>query len=87
MSKSIQLTIWFQNGPDSQCANKTRLKLRKNRRIENKWGLMYCAAVEDAVFGQPCPSYMPTEPSASLSEEIVECDPLYICEQCKDWLV
>ncbi|XP_029159345.1 uncharacterized protein LOC114931463 isoform X2 [Nylanderia fulva] len=60
-----------------------RPKLRKNRKVENKWGSLYQIIVDDAVFGYYSP-YMPTEPPASLSEEIVESDPLYVCKQCKD---
>lgn len=78
------MTICFQEVVDSKCTNDIRPKLRKNRRIENKWGAMYQVIIEEAVFGKFSP-YMPTEPPASLSEEIVELDPLYVCKQCKDW--
>lgn len=60
-------------------------KLHKNHRIENKRILSYQSAVKDALFGDKGLPYMPTEPPASLSEEIVESDPLYVCKQCKDW--
>ncbi|XP_072753407.1 uncharacterized protein [Anoplolepis gracilipes] len=59
-------------------------KLRRTHKIENKWGLSYQVAVKNALFGKKCLPYMPTEPPASLSEEIVESDPLYVCKQCKD---
>lgn len=86
LSKVILLTICFQDvGFDSKCTYDIKPKLRKNRRIENRWGVMYQVAVEDAVFGKKYSPYMPTEPPASLSEEIMESDPLYMCKQCKDW--
>ncbi|XP_011702137.1 PREDICTED: uncharacterized protein LOC105458493 isoform X2 [Wasmannia auropunctata] len=59
-------------------------KVHKNRRIEDKWGQQYHRAVQNTVFGRQCLPYMPTEPPASLSEEIVESGPLYVCKQCKD---
>ncbi|XP_032666009.1 uncharacterized protein LOC116841773 isoform X2 [Odontomachus brunneus] len=59
-------------------------KLRKNRRIENRWGLQYEISVQYAAFGRQCLPYMPTESPVPLSEEIVESEPLYVCEQCKD---
>lgn len=61
------------------------LKLRKNRRIDNKWGPQYFLAVNNTVFTLQHSPYMPVEPPASLSEEIVESDPLHVCKQCKDW--
>ncbi|CAL1677913.1 unnamed protein product [Lasius platythorax] len=80
MPQQISMDVGF----DSKCTYDIKPKLRKNRRIENRWGVMYQVAVEDAVFGKKYSPYMPTEPPASLSEEIMESDPLYVCKQCKD---
>ncbi|XP_071563088.1 uncharacterized protein [Temnothorax nylanderi] len=55
-------------------------KVHKDRR----WGLEYHQAIQNIVFGRHCLPYMPTEPPASLSEEIVESGPLYVCKHCKD---
>ncbi|XP_071646674.1 uncharacterized protein [Temnothorax longispinosus] len=59
-------------------------KVHKNRRIDNRWGEEYHQAIQNIVFGRHCLPYMPTEPPASLSEEIVESGPLYVCKHCKD---
>ncbi|KAL6438370.1 hypothetical protein ACFW04_004487 [Cataglyphis niger] len=69
---------------DPKCTYDISPKLHKNSKIENKKGLSYQIAVKDALFGKKCLPYMPTEPPASLSEEIVESDPLYVCKHCKD---
>ncbi|XP_067210682.1 uncharacterized protein [Linepithema humile] len=69
---------------DDNFEQNVTLKLRKNRRIDNRWGSQYFVAVHDTVFGLQHLPYMPMEPPASLSEEIVESDPLYVCKQCKD---
>lgn len=60
-------------------------RLRKNRKIENRWGSQYQIAAQFAVLGRQCYPYVPTERPASLSEEIVESEPLYVCKYCKDW--
>ncbi|KYN06531.1 hypothetical protein ALC62_02610 [Cyphomyrmex costatus] len=59
-------------------------KVHKNKNIGDKWGLQYHKAVQDVVFSQHCIPFMPTEPPASLSEEIVESGPLYVCRHCRD---
>jgi len=59
--------------------------VHKNKNIGDKWGLEYHKAVQDVVFSQHCLPFMPTEPSASLSEDIVEPGPLYVCRHCRDW--
>ncbi|XP_012147459.2 uncharacterized protein LOC100877784 [Megachile rotundata] len=59
-------------------------KLRKNRRIETKWGVNYYTAVKNAVFVIQAPSYVPKEPPLSLKEHGSECETLLMCAQCKD---
>ncbi|KAL6268656.1 hypothetical protein P5V15_001788 [Pogonomyrmex californicus] len=59
-------------------------KVHKNLRLEKKWGTKYHKAIQEIVFGKQHLPYMPTEPPASLSEEIVESDPLYVCRHCRD---
>ncbi|XP_066594701.1 uncharacterized protein [Prorops nasuta] len=58
--------------------------LRRNHRIEEKWGLDYHYAVRDAVFCQKVLPYTPLEPTPALSEQIGESEPLYTCEECRD---
>ncbi|XP_011148454.1 uncharacterized protein LOC105188607 isoform X2 [Harpegnathos saltator] len=72
------------NVPNSRIPYIVTPRLRKNRKIENRWGLQYEISVQYAAFGRQCLPYMPTEPPASLSEEVVESEPLYVCKQCKD---
>jgi len=79
-----RLAICFQDRFSSRSV-RIGPKVHKNRRLEGKWGSQYHKAIQDIVFGKQCLSYMPTEPPASLSEEIVESGPLYVCKQCKDW--
>ncbi|XP_018356428.1 PREDICTED: uncharacterized protein LOC108756833 isoform X1 [Trachymyrmex septentrionalis] len=59
-------------------------KVHKNKNIGDKWGLEYHKAVQDVVFTQHCLPFVPTEPPASLSEDIVESGPLYVCRHCRD---
>ncbi|XP_018311082.1 uncharacterized protein [Mycetomoellerius zeteki] len=59
-------------------------KVHRNKNIGDKWGLEYHKAIQDVVFSQHCFPFMPTEPPASLSEEIVESGPLYVCRHCRD---
>ncbi|XP_014468347.1 PREDICTED: uncharacterized protein LOC106741150 isoform X2 [Dinoponera quadriceps] len=70
--------------PNSKALSIITPILRKNRRVENRWGLQYEVSVQYAAFGRQCVPYMPTEPPASLSEEIMGSEPLYVCEECKD---
>ncbi|EFN71072.1 Zinc finger protein 687 [Camponotus floridanus] len=77
-----QISMVKYQDVNSKCTYDINLKLHQNHRIENK--RIYQAAVKDALFGDKGLPYMPTEPPASLSEEIVESDPLYVCKQCKD---
>lgn len=60
-------------------------RLFRNHRIESQWGPHYYGAVKSAVFIRFCFPYTPVEPPATLSEEIMESDPLHVCDQCKDW--
>lgn len=60
-------------------------KLRKNRRIETKWGVKYYTAVKNAVFVTQAPSYVPKEPPLTLREHVSEYETLHMCAQCKDW--
>lgn len=60
-------------------------KLRKNRRIETRWGVKYYTAVKNAVFITHKQPYVPTVPPPSLKEHVPECETLYMCTQCKDW--
>nr|XP_034174704.1 uncharacterized protein LOC117601695 [Osmia lignaria] len=59
-------------------------KLRKNRRIETKWGVKYYTAVKNAVFVTQAPSYVPKEPPLTLREHVSEYETLHMCAQCKD---
>lgn len=79
------MAIYFQEVDLDNFEQSVALKLRKNRRIDSRWGAQYFVAVNDTVFGLQRLPYMPMEPPASLSEEIVESDPLHVCKQCKDW--
>lgn len=81
------MTIYFQDVPNAKIPYIVTPKLRKNRKVENRWGLQYEISVQYAAFGRQCLPYMPTESPVPLSEEIVESEPLYVCEQCKDWSV
>lgn len=81
---NLKLTICFQERFSSR-SKRIGPKVHQNRRIQMKWGAQYHKAIQDVVFGKQCIPYMPTEPPASLSEEIVESGPLYVCKQCKDW--
>ncbi|XP_076629211.1 uncharacterized protein LOC143345722 [Colletes latitarsis] len=58
-------------------------RLRKNRRIETRWGVKYYTALRNAVFLK-APPYVPEEPPPSLKEHVTEHDTLYMCTQCKD---
>ncbi|XP_076175117.1 uncharacterized protein LOC143150592 isoform X2 [Ptiloglossa arizonensis] len=71
---------------DTVICNKQNLmpKLRKNRRIETRWGVKYYTAVRNAVFLMKAPPYVPAEPPPSLKEHVSEYDTLYMCAQCKD---
>lgn len=79
------MAICFQIGFNPKYTYDISPKLHKNNRIENRKVLSYQTAVKDALFGKMCLPYMPTEPPASISEEIVESDSLYVCKHCKDW--
>ncbi|XP_076673308.1 uncharacterized protein LOC143371720 isoform X2 [Andrena cerasifolii] len=59
-------------------------KLRKNQRLETRWGVKYYTAVRDAVFVTQALPYVPTEPPPSFKEHASVCDTLYMCAQCKD---
>ncbi|OAD55222.1 hypothetical protein WN48_04979 [Eufriesea mexicana] len=59
-------------------------KLRKNRRIETRWGVKYYTAVKNAVFITQTQPYVPTVPPPSLKEYVPERETLYMCTQCKD---
>ncbi|XP_076239300.1 uncharacterized protein LOC143182277 [Calliopsis andreniformis] len=59
-------------------------KLRKNRRIETRWGVKYYTAVRDVVFVTQAHPYVPAEPPPSLKQHASPCETLYICAQCKD---
>lgn len=78
-----RLTICFQERFSSRSV-RIGPKVYKDSKIK-EWGIKYYNAVQNIAFGRQCLPYMPTEPPASLSEEIVESDPLYVCKQCKDW--
>ncbi|XP_070149884.1 uncharacterized protein [Polyergus mexicanus] len=71
-------------GFNPKCTYDISPKLHKTNRIENRKLVSYQTAVKDALFGKTCLPYMPTEPPAPISEEIVESDPLYVCKHCKD---
>ncbi|XP_053978236.1 uncharacterized protein LOC128876139 [Hylaeus volcanicus] len=58
--------------------------LRKNRRIETRWGVKYYTAVRNAVFLTKAPPYVPPEPPPSLRENVSDHETLYMCTQCKD---
>ncbi|KAK2579528.1 hypothetical protein KPH14_010831 [Odynerus spinipes] len=64
--------------------NNRSITLRNTRRIYNKWGLKYHAAVRDAVFGMHSIPFVPLEPPASLKCNSGESDLVYVCQQCKD---
>ncbi|XP_046472070.1 uncharacterized protein [Neodiprion pinetum] len=59
-------------------------RLRRNKRLENKWGQKYYTTLNEAVFMQQSIPYMPAEPPASLQNEADDCHPLYVCTQCND---
>ncbi|XP_076766878.1 uncharacterized protein LOC143433403 [Xylocopa sonorina] len=59
-------------------------KLRKNRRIETRWGVKYYTAVKNAVFLTQAQPYVPTAPPPSMRNYIPECETRYMCTQCKD---
>lgn len=59
-------------------------KLRKNKRLDNRWGLRYYLAVKEAVFASRTSPYMPSEPPLPLSEDDGDSQPLYVCKQCRD---
>lgn len=60
-------------------------RLRKNQRLEKRWGDTYYAAVREAVFNVHTSTYTPAEPPPSLRNETDDCEPLYVCKQCNDW--
>ncbi|XP_046738091.1 uncharacterized protein LOC124406650 isoform X2 [Diprion similis] len=59
-------------------------RLRRNKRLETKWGQKYYTTVNEAVFMQQSIPYMPAEPPASLHDEVADCQPLYACAECND---
>lgn len=90
LSADIEISIlssWSLCLQDTVICNKQNLmpKLRKNRRIETRWGVKYYTAVRDAVFVTQAPPYVPAEPPPFLREHASVCDTLYVCSQCKDW--
>ena len=58
-------------------------KLRKNRKLECRWGVSYYDALQKAVFANDQAPYIPAEPPQSIKEEIDKTG--YVCIQCKDW--
>ncbi|XP_012286471.1 uncharacterized protein LOC105703005 isoform X2 [Orussus abietinus] len=59
-------------------------RLRKNKRLQYRWGVKYYAAVRETVFSMRSSPYMPAEPPPGLREEGVDSEPLYVCKQCRD---
>ncbi|XP_017891692.1 uncharacterized protein LOC108631950 isoform X2 [Ceratina calcarata] len=60
-------------------------RLRRNRRIETRWGVKYYAAVKNAVFiSSQAHAYVPPPPPLTVKECFPECENLYMCTQCQD---
>ncbi|XP_012253646.2 uncharacterized protein LOC105684674 isoform X2 [Athalia rosae] len=59
-------------------------KLRKNKRIEKRWGQRYYTTVKEAVFMLRSSPYMPAEPPPILRSDADDYQPLYVCKQCRD---
>ncbi|KAG7213365.1 hypothetical protein KM043_002660 [Ampulex compressa] len=68
-----------------RCSNQKFLaKLRKNRRLELRWGNDYHAAIRDAVFALQSSPYVPSKLPPYLTQGGSQTDQLYVCKQCKD---
>ncbi|XP_043276572.1 uncharacterized protein [Venturia canescens] len=57
-------------------------RLKKNKKLESRWGIGYYDAINKAVFNTDYTPYMPSEPPASIKKDVDKTG--YVCKQCRD---